>query len=79
MKTVGVFDAKTHFSALVDDAVAGKTTLITRNGRPVAELRPVATDRATRATDALERLRGLRSRLKGSAISARTLIDEGRR
>ena len=41
MKVVGVFEAKTHFSALVDDAERGRTTLVTRKGRPVARITPV--------------------------------------
>jgi prevent-host-death family protein len=40
MKTVGVFHAKTHFSALIDDAERGETTLVTRNGKPVARIVP---------------------------------------
>jgi prevent-host-death family protein len=40
MKTVGVFEAKTHLSALVDDAERGRTTLITRKGKPVARILP---------------------------------------
>jgi prevent-host-death family protein len=41
MKTVGVFEAKTHLSALIDDAERGRTTLITRKGKPVARIMPV--------------------------------------
>jgi prevent-host-death family protein len=40
MKTVGVFHAKTHFSALVDDAERGEATLVTRKGKPVARIVP---------------------------------------
>jgi len=40
MKTVGVFHAKTHFSALIDDAERGETTLVTRNGKPIARIVP---------------------------------------
>jgi len=40
MRTVGVFEAKTHLSALVDDAERGRTTLITRKGKPVARILP---------------------------------------
>lgn len=76
---MGIFEAKTHFSALVGDAIAGHTTVITKNGEPVAELKPIATDRPTRAQLALDRLRAMRTRLKGAPISARELIDEGRR
>jgi len=41
MKTVGVFEAKTHLSALVDDAERGRTTMITRKGKLVARVVPV--------------------------------------
>jgi prevent-host-death family protein len=79
MKQVGIFEAKTHFSALVDDALAGRTTIITRNGEPVAELRPIDATRKARARLAVERLRALRKTLPGKPIGARELIDEGRR
>ncbi|MBV8432722.1 MAG: type II toxin-antitoxin system prevent-host-death family antitoxin [Candidatus Eremiobacteraeota bacterium] len=79
MRKIGVFEAKTHFSALIDDAAAGKTTIITKNGKPVAEIRPIDESRKTRALQALERIRALRSTLEGEPISARELIDEGRK
>lgn len=41
---VGAFDAKTHLSRLLDDVEKGSRFVITRHGRPVAELRPVATN-----------------------------------
>jgi antitoxin (DNA-binding transcriptional repressor) of toxin-antitoxin stability system len=40
MKQVGIFEAKTHFSALVDDAERGESTLITRKGNPWLESHP---------------------------------------
>ncbi|HZZ00993.1 MAG TPA: type II toxin-antitoxin system Phd/YefM family antitoxin [Candidatus Baltobacteraceae bacterium] len=79
MKQVGIFEAKTHLSALVDEAVAGETTIITRNGKPVAELRPIEANQRARARLALERIRALSEDLTGPPISARELIDEGRR
>ncbi len=79
MKSVGIFEAKTHFSALVDEAFGGATIVITRNGEPVAELSPLDAERKTRGQLAAERLRALRARLKGPSIGARELIDEGRR
>jgi len=39
--TVNVQDAKTRLSALLKDVEAGRTVVIARAGRPVAELRPV--------------------------------------
>ncbi|HUY40560.1 MAG TPA: type II toxin-antitoxin system Phd/YefM family antitoxin [Candidatus Dormibacteraeota bacterium] len=83
MRSVGLFEAKTHLSALVDDAVAGKTTIITRRGKPVAEIAPVSRERRTAAENALSRLKALRSRLAAEGklrdLNIRSLIDEGRK
>ncbi|HVA27707.1 MAG TPA: type II toxin-antitoxin system Phd/YefM family antitoxin [Candidatus Baltobacteraceae bacterium] len=83
MKTVGVFEGKTRFSALIVDALKGETTLITRNGEPVAEIGPVKAGRADRGKVAVERIHALRSRLasegKLDGLDVRELIDEGRK
>ncbi len=57
MKTVGVFEAKSHLSELIE---SGETVTITKHGRPVALLTPVREDarsiaariRASRCIDA---------------------------
>ena len=41
MKSVGLFEAKTHLAALVDQVQEEGTIVLTRRGKPVAELRPV--------------------------------------
>ena len=76
MKTVGVFEAKTHFSALIEQAREGQTITITRNGEPVAQIVPVA-GRDAQAREAMDRILSTRAKLKGPTI--RELIDEGRR
>ncbi|MGH7738386.1 MAG: type II toxin-antitoxin system Phd/YefM family antitoxin [Candidatus Tyrphobacter sp.] len=82
MRHVGLFEAKTHLSAIVDDAVAGKTTIVTRRGKPVAEIRAVSQERATAGRQAMERIRALRKRLAAEGrlrgITVRALVDEGR-
>lgn len=78
MRTVGVFEAKTHLSALLDSVERGETVLITRNGTPVAEMRPVAARRIGRAEAIEELLAFPRAKLE-SGESIRELIDEGRR
>jgi len=40
VKTVGTFEAKTHFSRLLDEVEAGHRIIITRHGKPVAEISP---------------------------------------
>ncbi|HEY7915675.1 MAG TPA: type II toxin-antitoxin system Phd/YefM family antitoxin [Acidimicrobiales bacterium] len=37
-KSVGVHEAKTHLSQLLDDVAAGEEVLITRRGQPAARL-----------------------------------------
>lgn len=43
MRTVDAFEAKTHLAALLDAVSAGEQITITRHGRPVARLVPLAT------------------------------------
>lgn len=38
MPRVGMFAAKTHLSALVDQAMAGEEIVLTRHGEPVARI-----------------------------------------
>ncbi len=40
-KSVGVHEAKTHLSRLLDDVAAGEEVVITRRGEEVATLAPV--------------------------------------
>ena len=54
MKSVGVYEARTRFSALVRDAEKGETIQLTRNGEVVAELGPPSCRReAHRAAESL--------------------------
>jgi prevent-host-death family protein len=39
-KSVGVHEAKTHLSRLLEDVAAGEQVVITRRGEPVASLVP---------------------------------------
>ncbi len=76
MKSVGIFEAKNRFSELVAEVERGETVLLTRNGRPVAELIPAAID-GTKAASAMEWILSRRWDLRG--LSTRELIDQGRR
>jgi prevent-host-death family protein len=83
-RQVGIFEAKTHFSALVDDAAAGKATVITKRGKPVAQIVPMDEAKRERARLAGERIRAMRGVLKlapGEDVRdlIHDLINEGRR
>jgi len=41
-RKIGAFEAKTHLSAILERVDRGQVYVITKRGRPVAELRPVA-------------------------------------
>ena len=56
MKEVGLFEAKTKLSALVDRVEKGEEILITRHGQPVARLAPLHEDGVTRKLAALDSL-----------------------
>jgi prevent-host-death family protein len=75
MRSVGIFEAKTHFSALVEAARDGETIVITRNGEPVAQMVPMPTG-DEEAHMAMDRILSTRGKLRG--ISVRELIQEGR-
>jgi len=42
IKTIGAFEAKTHLSELLERVRQGQVYRISKRGRPVAELRPLA-------------------------------------
>ncbi len=77
---VGAYDAKTHFSELLDRVVAGEQITITRHGAPVARLvpvDPVVSEEERRAAVAAMRQLAGRNRLGG--LSVKSLIAEGRK
>jgi prevent-host-death family protein len=41
-ETVSLYDAKTHLSQLVDRAAEGEEIMISKNGKPLARLMPLA-------------------------------------
>lgn len=59
-RSVGAFEAKTHFSALIERAEKGEEITITRRGKPVARIVPVKPAHDVEAAQAaLARLRAL--------------------
>lgn len=73
--TVGAFEAKTHLSALLDRVERGEEILITKHGRPVARLAPVAAALDADVADAVACLKRLDLQLGG--LDWRALRDEG--
>jgi prevent-host-death family protein len=82
-RTVGAFEAKTHFSRLLEEVKRGGEITITQRGKPVARLVPLgATHDVAAAMDAAERLRELGKRLNLGPFDWeewKQYRDEGRR
>ena len=75
MRYVPAFEAKAHFSALIDDAARGESIVITRRGVPVAQIGPVAESQAD-AESAISFLLSQKIRL---GIPVRKAIEAGRK
>lgn len=79
MASVGILEAKTQLSALVDRAGAGEEITITRHGKPVARLvRAIPYDREG-AKKAFEELLEMRKGTTLGGLDWKELRDEGRK
>ena len=78
---INIYDARTHFSKIVERAEHGETIIIARNNVPIVELRPVKRN-PEEVMDGFRRLRDrIRARNGGDGIlrhgeSWRDLIRE---
>ena len=80
MRSVGAFEAKTHFSALLEEVEKGGQIIITKHGHPVAKLVPTTTAiNREHIRDVIKRLKKFSAKHKLGGLSWKTLRDEGRR
>lgn len=62
MRSIGVLEAKTNFSSLLDEVQSsGETVVITRHGRPVARLTPETKPRRLSGADLATRAAAFRA------------------
>jgi prevent-host-death family protein len=78
--SVGAFEAKTHFSELLDRVEKGEQILITRHGRTVAILTP---HQVTPVTERMALIQSAVASSKGTSLpkgkTIGDLINEGRK
>ncbi|MEK7793968.1 MAG: type II toxin-antitoxin system prevent-host-death family antitoxin [Candidatus Hydrogenedentota bacterium] len=77
MKTVGAYQAKTHFSQLLAAVEAGETVTITKHGTPVAEIRGLAQDAAATKAAAIARIRKWKKFKLPKGMTIKDLIHDG--
>lgn len=78
MRHVGIFEAKTHLSQLLDAVEAGEQIVVTRRGKPIAHIVPAPDDRREKAKEAVARIRALRKGLTLDGVTVKELIEDGR-
>jgi prevent-host-death family protein len=80
MTTVTAYEAKTHLPRLLRAAERGETVIITRHGKPVAQLGPVEDRRRGDVAEVIERMK--RTRAQRPRVSVEEILaarDEGRK
>lgn len=65
MKHVGIFEAKTHLSSLLEEVEKGGEVTITRHGKPVAKLVPTGGEEVS--PEIIEKRRAAIRRLRENA------------
>jgi prevent-host-death family protein len=80
MTTVSAYEAKTHLPRLLRAAERGETVIITRHGKPVAQLGPVQDRRREEIAEVIERMK--RARAQRPRVTVKEILsarDEGRK
>ena len=76
---LGAFEAKNKFSELLERVGRGAEFTITKHDRPVARLVPASPPAKAQRKKTTAELRVLRQRYSLRGLSARSLIEAGRR
>ena len=78
---IGAFEAKTHFSQIIEKAEHGEDFIITRRGKPVAKIVPFKQEPEMTFKEAVDQLVEMRKLYRGNpgSFNIREAIEEGRR
>lgn len=80
MITVGIFEAKATLGQLAQAAAEGEVVVLTRRGKPLAEIRPPEGDSADLRTEqTIAALRAFRRTQDAGDFDIAELVAEGRR
>ncbi len=77
-REVGVYEAKTHLARLLDEVENGESITITRHGKPIARLVPLAL-RHRSVDELMDAAREARANRTLGDLTIREMIEEGRR
>ena len=78
MKQVGVYGREYHLPKLLEEVEQGETIEITRHGKPVARIVPLAPPRRT-PVEVIADIREARKGVRLAGVTVKELVEEGRR
>ena len=79
MQTIGSYDAKTHWSAILEKVAAGDEIVITKRGKALARLIPEIEPYKLDGGVILDKMKKIRAGVKLDGLNWKTLRDEGLR
>ena len=74
---VSAYDAKTHLPKLLARVADGERFVITRHGKPVAQLIPFETGTAESVRAAIASVAAIRRKLKRSGVTLADILEPG--
>jgi prevent-host-death family protein len=77
MAEIGAYEAKTHLPKLLERVEKGERFVITRHGRPIAELTPIADRDAARIRQAVGEMRSVRKGLARRGVRLKDVLRPG--
>jgi len=78
---IGTFEAKTHFSQIIEKVEHGGDFVITKRGKPVAKIIPFQQEPEMTRQEAFEKMKELRKNYRGEpgSFNIREAIEDGRK
>jgi len=78
MATIGAYEAKTHFSQLIERVTRGERIIITRHNTPVAMLQQVSPQPASSPEQVIAQLKVFRRRYRLNGLTVQEMKEAGR-
>ena len=81
METIGLFEAKTHLSAIIEKVRKGEHFTITHRGKPVAQLQPVEPiedEKVAKRKAAIAYIKSIKRAKLPKGYTIKKMIEEGR-
>ena len=78
---IGAYEAKTHFSQILDKVENGTDFIITKRGKPVAKMSPIEQEKSMTRKEAFQALKETQKLYRGipGDFNIREAIENGRK